>query len=330
MKKKKTFALLLVAALMLTGCGKIATLKNGEEVVAKMDGKSITAEDLYDELKKQGGAVTLTNMIDSFTVNKEIKTDEDAKAYADSQLSSYKKSYQSYGQDFNAALTSAGYADEEEFKEELILEYKKNIVTENYVKDELTDDEIQKYYDDNIFGDIEARHILISPNTKEDMTDEEKEKAEEKAKKEAEDIIKKLDKGEKFADLAKKYSDDEGTASKGGKLTVTYGSVVDEFWDGVNDLKDGEYSKTPVKSEYGYHIIYRISQKEKPKLKDVKDDVIDKLTEEKINNDSTLQTKALMALRKKYNLEISDDELKKSYDNSINSALSTNTKNSSN
>ena len=328
--KKKTFALLLVATLMLTGCGKIATLKNGEEVVAKMDGKSITAEDLYGELKKQGGAVTLTNMIDSFIVNKEIKTDEDAKSYADSQLSSYKKSYQSYGQDFNAALTSAGYADEEEFKEELILEYKKNIVTENYVKDELTDDEIQKYYDDNIFGDIEARHILISPNTKEDMTDEEKEKAEKEAKKEAEDIIKKLDKGEKFADLAKKYSDDEGTASKGGKLTVTYGSVVDEFWDGVNDLKDGEYSKTPVKSEYGYHIIYRISQKEKPKLKDVKEDVIDKLTEEKINNDSTLQTKALMALRKKYNLEISDDELKKSYDNSINSALATNTKSSSN
>ena len=147
MNKKKTFALLLVAALMLTGCGKIATLKNGEEIVAKMDGKSITAEDLYGKLKKQGGAVTLTNMIDSFIVNKEIKTDEDAKSYADSQLSSYKKSYQSYGQDFNAALTSAGYADEEEFKEELILEYKKNIVTENYVKDELTDDEIQKYYD---------------------------------------------------------------------------------------------------------------------------------------------------------------------------------------
>ena len=324
--KKKIFALVLVATLMLTGCGKIATLKNGEEVVAKLDGKSITAEDLYDELKKQGGAITLTNMIDAFVVNKEIKTDDDAKSYADAQLSSYKKSYQSYGQDFNAALTSAGYADENEFKDELILEYKKNIVTENYVKDELTDDEIQKYYDDN----IEARHILISPNTKDDMTDDEKDKAEEKAKKEAEDIIKKLDEGEDFADLAKEYSDDEGTASKGGKLTVTYGSVVDEFWDGVNELKDGEYSKEPVKSEYGYHIIYRIKQKEKPKLDDVKDDVIDKLTEEKINNDSTLQTRALVALRKKYNLEISDDELKKSYDNSINSSLSSNAQNSSN
>ena len=319
--KKKLFALFLVFTVMLTGCGKVATLKNGEEVVAKMNGKTITAEELYGELKKQGGAVTLTNMIDEFVVNKEIKTDDDAKSYADSQLSSYKKSYESYGQDFNTALTSAGYSGEDEFKESLILEYKKKVVTENYVKEKLTDSEIQNYYDNNIYGDIEAKHILISPNTKDDMTDEEKEEAEKKAKKEAEDIIKKLDKGEDFEALAKKYSDDEGTASKGGKLTVTYGSVVDEFWDGVNELKDGKYSKEPVKSEYGYHIIYRIKQKAKPELKDVKDDVIEKLTQQKIDDDSTLQTKALVALRKKYKLDISDDELKKSYNNSINSAL---------
>lgn len=330
--KKKIFTLVLVVTLMLTGCGKIATLENGEEVVAKLDGKTITAEDLYSELKKQGGAVTLTNMIDNFIVGKEIKTDDDAKSYADSQLNSYKQSYQSYGQDFGAALKSAGYADEDEFKEELILEYKKKVVTENYVKDEvISDKDIQKYYDDNIYGDIEARHILISPNTDDDMSDEEKEKAEEKAKKEAEDIIKKLDKGEDFAELAKKYSDDEGTAKDGGKLTVTYGAVVDEFWDATNNLKDGKYTEEPVKSDYGYHVIYRIKQKEKPKLDDVKDEVIDKLVEEKMNEDSTLQTKALVALRKKYNLDITDDGLKESYDNSVNTALSSNAnQNSSN
>ena len=328
MKKKKIFALLLVSTMMLTGCGKIATLKNGEEVVAKLNGKSITAEQLYDELKSQGGASVLTNMIDEYIVNKEVKTDDDAKSYADSQLNSYKQSYKSYGQDFSAALKSAGYSGEDDFKDALITEYKKQVVTENYVKDELTDSEIEKYYDDNIFGDIEARHILISPNTKDDMSDEEKEEAEKKAKKEAENIIKKLDKGEKFADLAKEYSDDEGTASKGGKLTVTYGSVVDEFWKGCTELKDGEYSKEPVKSEYGYHIIYRIKQKEKPSLDKVKDDVIDDLTQEKISSDTTLQTKALVALRKKYDLDIADDELKKSYDDSVNTSL--NATNSSN
>ena len=84
--KKKIFVLVLVMTLMLTGCGQIATLENGEEVVAKLDGKTITAEDLYSELKKQGGAVTLTNMIDNFIVGKEIKTDDDAESYADSQI----------------------------------------------------------------------------------------------------------------------------------------------------------------------------------------------------------------------------------------------------
>ena len=41
-----------------------------------------------------------------------------------------------------------------------------------------------------------------------------------------------------------------------------------------------------------------------------------------MNNDTTLQTKALVALRRKYDLEIFDDKLKKSYDNSVDSALS--------
>lgn len=319
-KLHKKLLISLAAILLLTGCST-ATLKNGEKLVAKMDGKKISAESLYDELKKQGGATVLTNMVDEFIVNKEIKTDEDAKSSAESQLKSYKDSYASYGMDFSSALANAGYKSEEDFKKVLILDYKKKAVTEKYVKKQVTEDDINEYYKEKIFGDIEAKHILISPNTKDDMTDEEKNEAEKKAKKEAEDIIKNLDKGEKFDKLAKKYSDDEGTAKNGGKLTVTYGAVVDEFWKGVNKLKDGEYSKEPVKSEYGYHIIYRISQKEKPKLKKVKDDIIDKIVEQRINNDSTLQTKALVALRKKYNLKIADSGLKKSYNNSIKSAL---------
>lgn len=308
------------AVLLLTGCGE-ATLKNGKKVVAKMDGNTITAEDLYDELKKQGGGTVLSNMVDEFIVNKEIKTDDDAKSYAESQIKSYKDSYKSYGMDFNQALTSAGYKDENAFKEVLILEYKKKLVAENYVKDKITDDDINEYYENNIYGDIEAKHILISPDVDEKASDEDKEKAEEKAKKEAEKIIKKLDKGEDFEELAKKYSDDKGTASNGGKLTVTYGSVVDEFWKGTNELKDGEYSKEPVKSEYGYHIIYRIKQNEKPKLKKVKDEIIDKLVDEKLQGDTTLQTKALVELRNKYNLKITDDEVKKSYNNAVSSAL---------
>ena len=319
----KKIVISLAALLLLTGCGS-ATLKNGEQIVAKMKGKKITADSLYSELKKQGGASILTNMIDDYIVNKEIKTDDDARSYADSQIKTYKDSYASYGMDFGAALANAGYKSEDDFKKVLILDYKKNKVAEDYVKENVTDDDINEYYKEKIFGDIEAKHILISPNTKDSMTDEEKEEAEKKAKKQAEKIIKKLDDGEDFEKLAKKYSDDKGTASNGGKLTVTYGAVVDEFWKGTVELEDGKYSKEPVKSEYGYHIIYRIKQKDKPKLNKVKDDIIDKIVEEKLRSDTTLKTKALVELRKKYNLKISDSGLRKSYNSSVKSALADN------
>ena len=317
----------LSAILLFTGCGT-ATLKNGQKLVAKMNGKKITAESLYEELKKQGGAAILTNMVDEYIVNKEVKTDEDAKTYAEDQIKQYKESYENYGMNFAEALANAGYNSEEAFKEVLILDHKKKVITEDYIKKTITDDEIKEYYKENIYGDIEAKHILISPNTKDNMTDEEKTNAEENAEKEAKKIIKKLDKGEDFEKLAKKYSDDKGTASNGGKLTVTYGTVVNEFWEGTVSLKDGEYSKKPVKSEYGYHIIYRIKQKDKPKLSKVKKDIIDKIVEQKTKNDSTLQTKALVELRKKYKLKISDSKLKKSYNNSVKNALNQKTESS--
>ena len=320
---KKTFIILsaLIITLTLTGCGQTPKLKNGEEVIASVKGKKFSVENLYEQLKEKGGQSILINMVDNYIINKEIETDEDAKTYAESQLKSLKESYESNGQNFNTVLTQYGYENEDALKDEFIVEYKKKTITENYVKANLTDTEIEKYYEDNIYGDIEARHILISPDANDNMTDEEKTKAEDAAKAEAEKIIKKIKNGEKFSDLAKKYSDDKGTAKNGGKLTVTYGEVVDEFWNATYKLKDKSYTTEPVKTEYGYHIIYRISQKDKPSLKEVKDEIIDKLVEEKTEEDSTLSTKAMVELRKKYKLNIKDDSLKKEYNTSIKEAL---------
>ncbi len=321
--KKKTLIILcaFILTLGLTGCGHETTLKNGKEVVATLDGKKFTAEDLYKKLKSQGGETTLINMIDEYILNKEIKTDEDAESYAESQLESYKTQYENYGMDFEEALTQAGFDDEDAFKDSLIIQYKKNVATENYVEDNLTDAEIDKYYEENIYGDIEAKHILIAPETTDDMTDDEKEAAEKKALKKAKKIIKKLDEGAKFEDLAKKYSDDSGTASNGGTLTVTYGEVVDEFWEAANKLEDGKYSSEPVKTEYGYHIIYRKSQKDKPKLKEVKDTIISKLVDEKMDEDSTLTTQAMVELREKYKMKIKDSEIEKDYNDAVKADL---------
>lgn len=317
MKNKLLIVGTVVVSLALTGCAGKTTLKNGEEVVASIDGKDFTAEQLYEKMVAQNGSNTLVNMIDEYILNKEYETDDDAKTYADSNIESYKSSYESYGQDFEQALKDAGYANEDEFKESLILDYKKKLVTEAYVKDQITEDEIESYYNDNVYGDIEAKHILITPEHNDNMTDDEIKEAENKAKEEAEELIKKIKNGEDFEKLAKEYSDDKGTASKGGKLTVTYGDVVDEFWDATYKLEDGKYTTEPVKSEYGYHIIFRDSQKAKPKLSEVKEDVIEKIVDKKIDADTSLQNKAMVAKRKEYKLEINDKNMKKSYNKTV-------------
>lgn len=83
-----------------------------------------------------------------------------------------------------------------------------------------------------------------------------------KDQKTANDIEAQLKKGAKFADLAKKYSIDPGSKANGGELGWSDGSgYVPEFTAAIKTLKKGQYTTTPVKTQFGYHII---------KLNDVK------------------------------------------------------------
>lgn len=317
MKKKVVVvaAMMSVCLLLTSGCGKVAELKNGEQVVGKLEGKTISANDLYKELKSKGGASIFTSMVDEYIANKEIEDSDTIKSEAKTQLTQVKSQYESAGQDFDAAMKNAGYESEDAFLKVLIMDIKKNKVVENFLKDNVSDDEINDYYEKNIDGEITARHILITPDVKDDMSDEDKTKAKENAKKEAEKLIKKLNDGAKFEDLAKKNSDDEGSKEDGGLIeNITKDSVVEPFYTALTKLKDGEYTKEPVESSYGYHIILRVSQKDKPKLKDVKDDILSNIVSDKLSNDSNLTKTTWVEIRKKYKLDIQDDEIKKGYE----------------
>ena len=314
MKRKILYGILCLGFLTVTGCGKIPTLKNGEEVAASIEGYKVSANDLYDELKSKNGASVLIDMIDKYIADKEIETTQEIEDAAKENLEQIKAQYEQYNMDFNDVLKQAGYKNEKELLNDLIIDEKKSKMVDKYIADNLTNEEIQEYYDTEITGELTAKHILIKPETTDDMSDEEVKEAENKAKKQAEDIIKKLDNGEDFEKLAKKYSDDEGTASEGGLLSnFTKGDVVTEFWEEAEKLKDGKYSSEPVKSQYGYHVILRVSQKDKPKLKDVKDTIIDALVEEKKNEDQNIDTTAWAEIRKEYKLKINDSDLNNDY-----------------
>ena len=314
MKRKILYGILCLGLITVTGCGKTPTLKNGEEVAASIEGYKVSANDLYDELKSKSGASVLIDMIDKYIADKEIETTQEIEDAAKENLEQIKAQYEQYNMDFNDVLKQAGYKNEKELLNDLIIDEKKSKMVDKYIADNLTDEEIQEYYDTEITGELTAKHILIKPETTDDMSDEEVKEAENKAKKQAEDIIKKLDNGEDFEKLAKKYSDDEGTASEGGLLSnFTKGDVVTEFWEEAEKLKDGKYSSEPVKSQYGYHVILRVSQKDKPKLEDVKDTIIDALVEEKKNEDQNIDTTAWAEIRKEYKLKINDSDLNNDY-----------------
>ena len=84
--------------------------------------------------------------------------------------------------------------------------------------------------------------------------------------------------------------------------------------DALKELDNDTYTKEPVQTSYGYHIIYRIDQKEKPSLDDVKDSVIEVLASEKKADDANLLYKLLIQLRKDNGLEFNDTVMKSKYD----------------
>jgi len=75
----------------------------------------------------------------------------------------------------------------------------------------------------------------------------------------ADSIYAQLKAGANFAALAKKYSKDPGSASNGGKLTISKGQTVPQFDKVAFQLKKGELSQ-PVKTQYGYHVIQALSE----------------------------------------------------------------------
>jgi len=308
-----TLAILVFA----TGCGKVPKLENGQDAVITLKGENISVDTLYNEMKEKYALNVLLDLMDTEILNKEYKDTEESKKEIQDEIDLM---VTQYGQGDEAALLQQTYSawgidTMDELREYLTLQYKRNLAVEDYAKSLITDDEINKFYEETIFGDITAKHILISPDAKENATDAEKKAAEEAALKEANEIISKLKNGEDFEALAKEYSDDESTASNGGKLSAfVHGDMVTEFEEAAKNLENGKYTTTAVKTTYGYHIIYKESQKDKPKLKTVKEDIKEELAKEKLNNDSTLQITALEELRKEYKVKIQDDTLKTQYE----------------
>lgn len=328
MKKK---LLICLAVLGLTsGCGKVSTLPNGNDALVSFSNTNlgISAGDLYSEVK--GTALSkLIDMIDTkILLDKYPDKSSDADKYVNEQYDLIKTNFKDDKGKFDEeALKEQIYAyygitDIDKFKDIIRLNYYRTEAVNDYAKKSVTDKQIQKYYDENVYGDISCKHILITPAVTDNMSDEDKTKADKEALQKAKDIIKKLKNGESFDDLAKEYSDDTSNKDKGGDLGYfNTGDMLEEFEKAAFALKKGKYTTTPVKTKYGYHIILKTDEKEKPSLEDKKEEIISTLASEAKSNDTALSINALVELRKEYGMNIEDDEMSKLYSTYISNSL---------
>lgn len=316
MKNKKVilgiFSLLLIS-LFATGCKQEIEIKDGSKVAVKLDGTKITATEYYEKIKETNVSI-LVDMIDKALFEKKYPTTEDEDKEVENQITQLKKNY-SDENTFKQVLTQYfGVETEEELEEILRLEYKRNKAVEDYIAKNLSDNEIEKYYKDEISGEVKASQILIIPSVSDDADEDEIAEAEAQALKTAKTVIKKLNDGEDFAKLAKKYSNEEATATKGGDLGYfELDEMVDEFSNAVKELKVKEYTKEPVKSQFGYHIILKTAEKDKPELKDVKEEIKEKITKQKLSSDVTLYYQTLIDIRKENNIKWNDTVIEKKY-----------------
>jgi peptidyl-prolyl cis-trans isomerase C len=138
-------------------------------------------------------------------------------------------------------------------------------------KNKISDAEIKAEYDkfkaQSGGPEYHARHILVE---KED---------------EAKALIKEIKAGAKFDELAKKHSKDQGSGANGGDLDwANPSSYVPEFATALSALKKGEMTETPVKTQYGFHIIKLEDTREAqfPGLEEVKPRIEQGLQQQKL------------------------------------------------
>ena len=298
--------LVTVLVVVIIWPDRIATLKDGTQPVAEIDNYTVTADDLYEDMKELYSISSLLDKIDNKILEKKYPETDDMNDEIKETAENYYKAYKQYYQaDKEKFLSNNGFSSEKAFLEYLKLQYRRNTYAKDYIKTLISDKDVEKYYNDNVYGDINTKHILVKVDSS--ASDKDKKAAEDLAK----EIISKLNDGKSFDEVKDEYKDKITYEELGYK---SYNANLESaYMDAMQKLDNNSYSKEPVKTSYGYHVIYRIDQKDKPALEDVKEEIIDSLVSEKKSEDKNISYIALDKMREEAGLKFSDTVLEKKY-----------------
>lgn len=150
-----------------------------------------------------------------------------------------------------------GLLESEDIQNDL-KQYKENFITSFLIDKEIVEPKIKDLYEKKEY-EVRASHILINLPMQ-NFTPEDSIKAYQKAN----DALKKLKDGVPFAEVAAEFSDDMSAKQNGGDLYYfTAGMTVPEFEDAIYKLKVGDYTKEPVRTSFGLHIVKLVDKRKR-------------------------------------------------------------------
>ncbi len=277
----------------------------GHETIAKFKGGKITKTEMYNKMNKYFPIDYILEEIDlEILRDKYILTEEQNKEIEeeiDSILNMYGIYYGYTEEEF---LEQNGFDSKADFVDYLELDYKRNLYCIDYFKTLIPQEDIQNYYNENVDEEINTKHILVEVS--EDVT-------EEQALSKANEILDKLNSGISFDDVVSEY-EDEIISEEVDVDMFSQNSLVEEYITASRALEKDTYTKEPVKTEFGYHIIYCIDKKDKPSLKEVENDIVEILGEDLEAEDQYIKYKALIKLREDAKLKFTNKDLEEEYE----------------
>ena len=280
----------------------IAKFKYGDETIATVDGKSINTGTIYEQAKKMHGLTLLISEVDKAILNDMYELTEKEEEEVKEEAEYYLEYYGALGYSEEEFLTGNGFSNYDEFLDDIRANKKSTKYLYDYLEKQLEPGAVQKYYDENKdnIETYDSEHILVKVS--DTVTDEQ-------ALALANEIIGKLNEGKTFDEIVEEYGDRIKHEELGyqGKTASLEQAYIDE----LVALQDGEYSKTPIKTSYGYHIVHKLATST---FEDLRGTIIETLSEELMTADSNLMYKAFVELRKEKNLAIYDEELNEQYE----------------
>lgn len=289
-KKMVVLAATALVATAITGCTTNEAIGNGE--VASYAQGNLSEVELNERLINTAGMQNMMDLVDKGILDGIEPVTEEMTSVIELNIEEIKEYYKD---DFETSLKANGYDSEDALKTALVLEAQRTEYALKYVTTTLLAEEVKAYYD-NYESEIQASHILVE--------DEEL----------AKDLIKRINAGEDFAELAKEFSTDTGSGSLGGDLgSFGKGMMVPEFEAAAYALEIGNVTPEPVESQFGYHIIKKTGGVDKTSFEEMKSKMEKSLAGEKLQADQSLTLRALVQLRTDNGLDIKNPIIAEQY-----------------